>query len=130
MVDDEIDQPRFARMRAMITSLVFGASLITAAAVHAQTYAAYSDTLTNGTTADANQVMANFNSILSCVDGLFATPPALGSTTPNAVTASAISEYPSGESRLDGRAGRQESVQLIPTGADCDSGGIPLRGEQ
>jgi hypothetical protein len=36
----------------------------------AQTCPAYTYTLTNGTTADANQVMANFNTIATCANGL------------------------------------------------------------
>lgn len=43
----------------------------------AQTCPAYTYTLTNGTTADANQVMANFNTVRTCVVSL-GTPPLRG----------------------------------------------------
>jgi hypothetical protein len=49
--------------------ILLALSLSVGAAV-AQTCASYPNTLTNGTTADANQVMGNFNSILNCVNGL------------------------------------------------------------
>ncbi len=48
-----------------------------AGAAMAQLCGAYPYTLTNGTSADANQVMANLNSILNCVNALSAPFPAL-----------------------------------------------------
>jgi hypothetical protein len=47
-----------------------------AGAAMAQLCGAYPYTLTNGTSADANQVMANLNSILNCVNALSAPFPA------------------------------------------------------
>jgi len=41
-------------------------SLLSTSAAHAANCSAYTYTLTNGTSADANQVMSNFNNILNC----------------------------------------------------------------
>lgn len=49
---------------------LFLALLFPVAAHAALPCSAYPNTLTNGTLADANQVMANFNSILNCVNAL------------------------------------------------------------
>ena len=49
---------------------LFLALLFPVAAHAALPCAAYPNTLTNGTLADANQVMANFNTILNCVNSL------------------------------------------------------------
>jgi len=46
------------------------AMLLLPAAASAQTCNAVPNTLTNGTTADASQVMANFNAIVACIGGL------------------------------------------------------------
>jgi len=43
-------------------------SLLSASAAHAANCSAYTYTLTNGTSADANQVMSNFNNILNCAN--------------------------------------------------------------
>jgi len=62
-------------------------------AATASTCPTYPYTLTNGQTADANQVMANFNSVLTCVNGNIATSGVnsnitalLGLTTPLSVS--------------------------------------------
>jgi hypothetical protein len=59
---------RFAMTRIISTALLtLWLSLGTAAA---QNCGSYPNTLTNGQTADANQVMANFSFVLNCVNGL------------------------------------------------------------
>lgn len=56
----------------MMRRFLFALALLYPLAAHAQALpcAAYPNTLTNGTLADANQVMANFNTIRNCVNGL------------------------------------------------------------
>jgi hypothetical protein len=54
-------------LAATLLSLLFGNSVL------AQSCSVPS-TLTNGTNADATQVMANFNALLSCVNSLAAGP--------------------------------------------------------
>ena len=56
-------------MIRVIATAAFGLALSMASA-SAQTCSAVPNTLTNGTTADATQVMANFNAILGCIGGL------------------------------------------------------------
>jgi hypothetical protein len=51
-------------------ALVFAAGLAFGPAVQAQNCGALPNTLTNGTLADATQVMANFNQLLNCINGL------------------------------------------------------------
>jgi hypothetical protein len=50
---------------------------LSASVAAAQTCGAYPDTLTNGQTADATQVMANFNFILNCLNSFNPPPPPL-----------------------------------------------------
>ena len=91
----------------------------------AQTCTAYPNTLTNGTTADANQVMANFNSIQTCANTNLA-PLASPHLTGNATIATPASGY-----ALDsGGIGRFESANLGSTGAVIvrDAPGNPQAG--
>lgn len=53
-------------------------------AAHAQVCSTYPFTLTNGTTADANQVMANFNAIRNCVNSQTTTYVGPGDVVANA----------------------------------------------
>lgn len=60
-------------MLRKISLLVAGlASSLISSAASGTTCSAYTYTLTNGTTADANQVMSNFNSILNCANSSLA----------------------------------------------------------
>lgn len=55
----------------MMRRVIFALALLFPLAAHAALPCnAYPNTLTNGTLADANQVMANFNNILNCVNSL------------------------------------------------------------
>jgi hypothetical protein len=55
----------------LLRRFLFGLALLYPMAAHATLpCSAYPFTLTNGTLADANQVMANFNNILTCVNNL------------------------------------------------------------
>jgi hypothetical protein len=56
----------------MLRRFIFALALFFPLAAHAQALPcpAYPNTLTNGTLADANQVMANFNTIRNCVNAL------------------------------------------------------------
>src|SRR5690348_14647688 len=66
----------FLRRRAMIRSMAFGFSLVflSATAGIAQNCGPYPNNLTNGQPADATQVMANFNTILNCLNSNVAAP--------------------------------------------------------
>lgn len=55
-------------MRRLFSVLGLIAGLFIASHAHAANCPTYPFTLTNGTTADANQVMSNFNSILNCTN--------------------------------------------------------------
>lgn len=67
-------------------------ALLYAGSAHAANCSAYTYTLTNGTTADANQVMSNFNNILNCGNNnlaplaspRFTGNVGIGTTTPGA----------------------------------------------
>jgi len=59
-------------------------SLFLAGVAGAQSCASYPNTLTNGTTADANQVMANFNCAVLTGNALFTGNVGIGTTTPGA----------------------------------------------
>jgi hypothetical protein len=62
-------------MKKFLGLLLLGLTLLGAAPALAANCSTYPYTLTNGQTADANQVMANFNSILSCANtGLLPSP--------------------------------------------------------
>jgi hypothetical protein len=66
-------------MKRLLALLAFGLSLI-GAPVLAANCSTYPFTLTNGQTADASQVMANFNSILSCANTNLLAAPISGSS--------------------------------------------------
>lgn len=52
----------------MMKRLLFALALLVAPAAHAANCSGYTYTLTNGQVADANQVMANFNTIMNCAN--------------------------------------------------------------
>jgi hypothetical protein len=62
--------------------ILLAALLLSPAAATASTCCAYSYVLTNGQTADANQVMSNFNSILNCANNFLAPSSALVGLAP------------------------------------------------
>jgi len=66
----------------MIKSLIVVIIACMASAAFAQTCATYPNTLTNGTTADASQVMANFNCAALKGNGLFTGNVGIGTTSP------------------------------------------------
>jgi hypothetical protein len=71
----------------MLKSALLGclASLLAAGSVAAQSCASYPNTLTNGTTADASQVTANFNCAALLGNARFTSSVGIGTTTPNAL---------------------------------------------
>lgn len=84
-------------------------------------------TLTNGQTADANQVMANFNSLLNCANTTLLTAPVTGSSIASStITASNIASgtltssqiSTSGGVGLLGTAGTWTAAQSFTSGAD------------
>lgn len=93
----------------MMKRLVTGAALSLALGAHAwsQSCPAYPNALSNGTTADALQVMGNFDTIMTCVNGLapLANPPLAGIVTVNnssPSTGSVLSITPTGSAWNEG----------------------------
>jgi hypothetical protein len=73
-------------MRRIACSLAAGVcALLWGGTAAAQTCATYPNTLTNGTTADANQVMANFNCAALTGKGLFTGNVGISTSTPSAL---------------------------------------------
>jgi hypothetical protein len=111
----------------MFGRLLVGALIAAGIAGHArtQTCAAYPNVLTNGTTADANQVMANFNSIQSCANASLA-PLASPHLTGNVTIGTPASGYALDTAGI----GRFQSANLGSTGAIIirDAPGNPQAG--
>jgi hypothetical protein len=66
-------------LRRVLIGLLFSCAIVGGAS--AQGCGPLPDTLTNGQAADASQVMANFNTILNCINGSAGTSVAVGTTT-------------------------------------------------
>ena len=62
-------------MKRLLALLTFSLGLLIVSPALAQNCASYPFTLTNGTTADANQVMSNFNAIRNCVNATVVSNP-------------------------------------------------------
>jgi hypothetical protein len=70
---------------------------------------AYPYTLTNGANADANQVMANFNSVVNCLNNLSGSPSNSGRLTYVSTTQIRFAPYNGGQIKING------SVYAIPS---------------
>lgn len=101
---------------------------------YAQTCGGFPNNLTNGTTADASQVMANFNAVLSCVGGLRGYLGGLtmsnDATTPNTVvdTATGVTDSDDGSTlmSLSAVTKNANSSWSAGTGSGCLDTGSSL----